>query len=157
MRPTSVARWGLPAAAAGGRRRRRANTAAVEKIEGSVSLKIFSGTARRREAITRRSLVQILPPQPRRRGRHIVRGDDFSCRTIVTSRSFCRGSFQTRSARLRVCQPVKEPRDSGRESRGFGIYGVKNRENVAEKGVVPTPYCHLFQIHGSILDRKSVV
>jgi len=64
MRPTSVARWGLPAAAAGGRRRRRANTAAVEKIEGSVSLKIFSGTARRREAITRRSLVQILPPQP---------------------------------------------------------------------------------------------
>ena len=73
------------------------------KIEGSVSLKIFSGTARRREAITRRSLVQILPPQPRRRGRHIVRGDDFSCRTIVTSRSFCRGSFQTRSARLRGC------------------------------------------------------
>ncbi len=60
-----MARWGLPAAAAGGRRRRRANTAAVEKIEGSVSLKIFSGTARRREAITRRSLVQILPPQPK--------------------------------------------------------------------------------------------
>ena len=40
---------------------------------------------------------------PRRRGRHIVRGDDFSCGTIVTSRSFCRGSFQIRSARLRVC------------------------------------------------------
>ena len=36
-------------------------------------------------------------------GRHIVRGDDFSYRTIFTSHSLCRGSFQTRSTRLRVC------------------------------------------------------
>ena len=37
----------------------------------------FSGTANRREAITRRSLVQVLPPQPRRRGLRIVRDGIF--------------------------------------------------------------------------------
>ena len=34
---------------------------------------------------------------PRRRGRHIVRGGDFSYRIIAASRSFFRGSFQTRT------------------------------------------------------------
>ena len=41
----------------------------------------------------------------RRCGRHIVRSDDFSYRTIVTSHSLCRSSFQTRThfVGLRVC------------------------------------------------------
>ena len=37
----------------------------------------FSGTANRREAITRRSLVQVLPPQPQRRKLHIACGAFF--------------------------------------------------------------------------------
>ena len=40
--------------------------------------------------------VRIPPSPPRRRGRHIVRGDFF---TKVTSHSFCRGSFPDRNRR----------------------------------------------------------
>ena len=38
--------------------------------------------------------VRVPMPAPRRRGRHIVRGDFF---TKVTSHSFCRGSFPNRT------------------------------------------------------------
>ena len=41
-----------------------------------------------------RTWVRIPPAAPRRRGRHIVRGDFF---TKVTSHSFCRGSFPNRT------------------------------------------------------------
>lgn len=48
--------------------------------------------------------VRIPPSPPRRRGRHIVRGDFF---TKVTSHSFCRGSFPNRNrcAGLAVGRP----------------------------------------------------
>ena len=61
MRPTSVARWGNRTCAAGGRNSKSGFTEAVEKIEGQGTPKLFSGTARRREAITRRLSVQIRP------------------------------------------------------------------------------------------------
>ena len=43
--------------------------------------------------------VRVPMPAPRRRGRHIVRGDFF---TKVTSHSFCRGSFPNRTRRAAV-------------------------------------------------------
>ena len=52
MRPTSVARWGNRTCAAGGRNSKSGFTEAVEKIEGQGTPKLFSGTARRREAIS---------------------------------------------------------------------------------------------------------
>ena len=66
MRPTSAARWvSEPTAACGGSR--EANAAQrSKKARKSESPKLFSGTASRRKAITRRSLVQVLPPQPKK-------------------------------------------------------------------------------------------
>ena len=59
------------------------------------------------ELITRRSEVQILPPQPRRRKLPIACDDDFSFRTIAVSRSFrCSSSpNRTRCAGLRFGLP----------------------------------------------------
>ena len=36
------------------------------------------------------------------------------------------------------------------ESGDFGINRGKKREKETQKGVLPTPYCQLFQVHGSI-------
>ena len=36
------------------------------------------------------------------------------------------------------------------ESGDFGIESRKKREKEMEKGVIPTPFCQLFQVHGSI-------
>ena len=64
MRSTSGARRELLSAAAGGRKRRTAISAAAPFAGRSRRLPANGNAARRREAITRRSLVQILPPQP---------------------------------------------------------------------------------------------
>ena len=50
---------------------------------------------------------------------------------------------------LTYIQPVKESLFSGSENRGFNIYRANKRENSEETGVIPTPICQLFQIHGS--------
>ena len=47
-------------------------------------------------------------------------------------------------------QSVKEPVLSLGEGAGFYVFLGKNKPNCGEKGVVPTPICQLFQIHGSI-------
>ena len=80
MRPTSVARWETPSSAAGGGYSEEGVCAAVEKIERANSAKIFSGHRKRREAITRRSEVQILPPQPEIIPRPFGRGIVFCCK-----------------------------------------------------------------------------
>ena len=36
------------------------------------------------------------------------------------------------------------------KSRDFGINRGKKREKAVQEGVLPTPFCQLFQVHGSI-------
>ena len=47
-------------------------------------------------------------------------------------------------------QSVKEPLFSSDENRGFGVFRHKNKQYLRKNGVVPTPICQFFQIHGSI-------
>ena len=51
---------------------------------------------------------------------------------------------------FRFSQSVKEPLFSLSENRGFGVFRCKYKQYLREKGVIPTPICQLFQIHGSI-------
>ena len=44
----------------------------------------------------------------------------------------------------------KNPLFSLSENRGFGHIRAKQQAYCGEKGVIPTPICQLFQIHGSI-------
>ena len=46
-------------------------------------------------------------------------------------------------------QPVKEPMLSKSESMGFLRKLGKQGEKASENGVLPTPICQLFQVHGS--------
>ncbi len=46
-------------------------------------------------------------------------------------------------------QCVKEPMLSRSESMGFPLKSGKQREKASEKGVLPTPICQLFRVHGS--------
>ena len=46
-------------------------------------------------------------------------------------------------------QCVKEPMLSRSESMGFPQKSGKQGEKASEKGVLPTPICQLFQVHGS--------
>ena len=47
-------------------------------------------------------------------------------------------------------QTVKEPMFSTGENMGSCAFRYKNKQYLREKGVVPTPICQFFQIHGSI-------
>ena len=47
-------------------------------------------------------------------------------------------------------QSVKEPLFSLGENRVFGVFRHKNKQYLRKNGVVPTPICQFFQIHGSI-------
>ena len=47
-------------------------------------------------------------------------------------------------------QSVKEPQFSLGENWGFGVFRRPNKQYSRENGVIPTPICQLFQIHGSI-------
>ena len=47
-------------------------------------------------------------------------------------------------------QSVKEPLFSLGENRGFYVFRHKNKQYLRKNGVVPTPICQFFQIHGSI-------
>jgi len=58
------ARWDWSPSAAGGGKSEGDSVQRSKKLRKSESPKVFSGTANWREAITRRSLVRILPPQP---------------------------------------------------------------------------------------------
>ncbi len=67
MRPTSGARWDKRPARRRWRKQGRPLIRSGRKTGGKAEARtVFRITARRREAITRRSLVQILPPQPYR-------------------------------------------------------------------------------------------
>ena len=59
-----------------------------------ISTKSHKGEMTRNQFGSNPTRVRIPPAAPRRRGRHIVRGDFF---TKVTSHSFCRGSFPNRT------------------------------------------------------------
>ena len=100
--------------------------------------------------------VRIPPSPPRRRGRHIVRGDFF---TKVTSHSFCRGSFPNRNrcAGLAVGRPPcgRCFYDDSGNLNGSGemdsalakaspVAKIVRRRRAAPPSGGPFPYLHLF-------------
>ena len=54
------------------------------------------------------------------------------------------------SNRAVAFQTVKEPLFSAHGNRGSGVVWGKNINKSGKTGVVPTPNCQFFQVHGSI-------
>ena len=76
-------------------------------------------------------------------------------RVFTGSSSAFRPPIQSRQDRSLIlpAQSVKEPLFSLNEDGGFGTLSKKYKQHSREKGVIPTPICQFFQIHGMLLFR----